>query len=269
MVNEGLVKFEKRFNDYLEDTITDKVGGFNMFFRNWSDDIRKNIDSLNEALKEIEFDTNPKTYIQLIRQPRSNDEIKQFKELLTNAIPDFQQIDSTMDGKRIHFENNIEPFVKKLEDEKWRDKVMEVRFWYEYRAEEYRKSDNSKHKTYTGMGQLSGGEKAQLTYTILGAAIAYQFGLTKDGLHSDSFRFIAIDEAFKAQDEDKARYLIKLCKQLHLQLLVVTPSDNIHIVENDISFVHFVERKENRNSVLYDLPIEQFKEKREDYILEG
>jgi uncharacterized protein YPO0396 len=102
----------------------------------------------------------------------------------------------------------------------------------------------------------------------LGSAIAYQFGLTRynQGLESKSFRFIAIDEAFKAQDEDKARYLITLCKQLHLQLLVVTPSDNIHIVENDISFVHFVERKEERHSWLYDMPIEQFKEEKANYL---
>ena len=112
----------------------------------------------------------------------------------------------------------------------------------------------------------TGGEKAQLTYTILGSAIAYQFGLTKEGLQSDSFRFIAIDEAFKAQDEDKARYLINLCKQLHLQFLVVTPSDNIHIVENDISFVHYVERQNERHSWLYDMPIEQFKDEKEQWI---
>jgi uncharacterized protein YPO0396 len=115
------------------------------------------------------------------------------------------------------------------------------------------------------MGQLSGGEKAQLTYTILGSAIAYQFGLTKEGLQSHSFRFIAIDEAFKSQDEDRARYLITLCKQLHLQLLVVTPSDNIHIVEHDISFVHYVERREEKYSWLYNMPVEQFKKEREKY----
>ena len=55
--------------------------------------------------------------------------------------------------------------------------------------------DGQKRNTYEAMGQLSGGEKAQLTYTILGSAMAYQFGLTKSGLDS-SFRFIAIDEAF-------------------------------------------------------------------------
>ena len=78
-------------------------------------------------------------------------------------------------------------------------------------------------------------------------------------------RFIAIDEAFKAQDEDKARYLISLCKQLNLQLLVVTPSDNIHIVENDISFVHYVERRGNE-SISIDMSIEQFKQEREKFL---
>jgi uncharacterized protein YPO0396 len=48
--------------------------------------------------------------------------------------------------------------------------------------------------------------------------------------------------------------------------LVVTPSDNIHIVENDISFVHYVERKNERHSWLYDIPIEQFKEEKEQWI---
>ena len=48
----------------------------------------------------------------------------------------------------------------------------------------------------------------------------------------------------------------------HLQLLVVTPSDNIHIVENDISYVHYVERKGDR-SVLYNMPISEFKAERE------
>ena len=134
-------------------------------------------------------------------------------------------MNSTIDGSKIHFEQHIEPLMSRLQVESWRKSVMDVRGWYTYKSEEFYQDDGQKRNTYEAMGQLSGGEKAQLTYTILGSAIAYQFGLTKSGLDS-SFRFIAIDEAFRAQDEDKARYLISLCKQLHLQLLVVTPSDN-------------------------------------------
>ena len=267
LVNDNLPKFEKKFNEYLQETITNKVGDFRMFFENWSDSIKENIRLLNDSLKEIDFrDKDFKTYIQIIAPNRISDEVKEFRTLLNNAIPNIREIDASIDGRKNHFYNNIEPLITKLDKEDWRKKVMEVRSWFSYKAEEFYKETNAKFKTYENMGQLSGGEKAQLTYTILGSAIAYQFGLTREGIQSNSFRFIAIDEAFKAQDEDKARYLITLCKQLHLQLLVVTPSDNIHIVENDISFVHFVERKEEKYSWLYDMPIEQFKEEKANFV---
>jgi uncharacterized protein YPO0396 len=263
---DNLPKFEKKFNDYLQETITNKVGDFRMFFENWSDSIKENIRHLNDSLKEIDFKNKPQTYIQLVAPNKISDEVKEFRTLLNAAIPNVREVDASIDGRKNHFYNHIEPLITKLDKEEWRKKVMDVRFWFSYKAEEFYKEINQKFKTYEAMGQLSGGEKAQLTYTILGSAIAYQFGLTREGLQSNSFRFIAIDEAFKAQDEDKARYLITLCKQLHLQLLVVTPSDNIHIVENDISFVHFVERKEERHSWLYDMPIEQFKEEKANYL---
>jgi uncharacterized protein YPO0396 len=266
--NDNLPKFEKKFNDYLQETITNKVGDFRMFFENWSDSIKENIKHLNESLKEIDFKNKPQTYIQLVAPNKINDEVKEFRKLLEEAVPNVYQMEKNIEGRKHHFNNHIQPFIERLDKEEWRKKVMDVRFWFSYKAEEFYKETSQKFKTYEAMGQLSGGEKAQLTYTILGSAIAYQFGLTRynQGLESKSFRFIAIDEAFKAQDEDKARYLITLCKQLHLQLLVVTPSDNIHIVENDISFVHFVERKEERHSWLYDMPIEQFKEEKANYL---
>ncbi len=266
MKQDDLPRFQKDFDKHIIGDYVYKIGSFNTFFNNWKDAIKENIDKLNSSLKEIDFKSNPTTFIQIIASNKISDEVIEFKKILDNAIPNIKELDSIVEGRRIHFENNIQPFFEKLEKEEWRNKVMEVRSWYSYKAEEFYKETNQKFKTYENMGQLSGGEKAQLTYTILGSAIAYQFGLTKEGLQTNSFRFIAIDEAFKAQDEDKARYLITLCKQLHLQLLVVTPSDNIHIVEDAISFVHFVERKDEKYSWLYDMPIEQFKEERENFI---
>lgn len=258
---EDLPGFEKRFNKYLHDTLTNHISVFRRFFIDWESSIDKTIEQLNSYLKDINFDVNPETYIQLASNKKHNVDINEFSKLLNDAMPNQHEINSNVDGQRIHFERRVLPLMQRLLDEQWRTKVMDVRGWLTYKAVEYYKADDMKHNTYESMGQLSGGEKAQLTYTILGSAIAYQFGLTKHGCDS-SFRFIAIDEAFRAQDEDKARYLISLCKQLHLQLLVVTPSDNIHIVENDISYVHYVERKGN-TSVLYNMPINQFKEERQ------
>ena len=255
---ENLPKFEKQFDNYLQKTLTDKVGEFRMFFVSWTDSIKENISMLNESLRVIDYKSTPATYIQLMAVTRINEDAREFKKLLDEAMPDMDEINATDDGRRNHFDQHIEPFMRRLEDEEWRKRVIDARSWFSYRAEEFNKATGNKENTYENMGHLSGGEKAQLTYTILGSAIAYQFGLTKNGMQSNSFRFIAIDEAFKAQDEDKARYLITLCKQLNLQLLVVTPNDNIHIVENDISFVYFVERKEEKTSWLYSMPIEQW-----------
>ncbi len=263
---DNLPKFEKKFNDYLQETITNKVGDFRMFFENWSDSIKENIKHLNDSLKEIDFKSNPKTYIQLVSPNKINDEVKQFRNLLEKAIPNVHQMNLSIDGRKHHFNENIQPFIEKLDNEDYRRKIMDVRSWFSYKAEEFYKETNAKFKTYEGMGAMSGGEKPQLTYTILCAAVAYQFGLIKEGLQSNSFRFIAIDESFTNQDGDKAKYLLELCKQLHLQFLVVTPTTNIDIVEPYISFVHFVERKEERHSWLYDMPIEQFKEEKSNFL---
>ena len=261
LLQEDLPSFEDKFQKYLQETITHNVNAFRMFFESWDEYIRKTIGQLNSYLRDIEFNSHPDTYIQLEATRKLNADTADFRKLLKDAIPNLREVESNIDGRRVHFEQHIEPLMQQLQDEQWRSTVMDVRGWFTYKAIEYYKEDSQKRNTYESMGQLSGGEKAQLTYTILGSAIAYQFGLTKQGIDS-SFRFIAIDEAFRAQDEDKARYLISLCKQLHLQLLVVTPSDNIHIVENDISYVHYVERKSN-TSVLYNMPISKFKEKKE------
>lgn len=258
---EALPSFEKRFNKYLHETVINNIYTFRQFFEDWESLINKTIYQLNSYLRDINFNVYPETYIQLESSKKRNVNINEFVQMLEKAIPNMREINSTIDGQRLHFEQHVLPLMQRLQDEKWRKEVMDVRARFSYKAVEHYKADDQKRNTYESMGQLSGGEKAQLTYTILGSAIAYQFGLTKHGCDS-SFRFIAIDEAFRAQDEDKARYLISLCKQLHLQLLVVTPSDNIHIVENDISYVHYVERKGN-TSVLYNMPINQFKEERQ------
>lgn len=253
LVEEDLVSYQTAFNNYLQENVYTNINLYRLFFDKWESDISKAIAQLNESLKGIVFNKDQGTYIQLAATKKPGAEIKDFIRMLHDAIPNLHEVNASIDGRQQHFTTYIEPFMEKLEEEKWRDKVTDVRTWFTYRAEEFYKDTDQRCKAYESMGQLSGGEKAQLTYTILGSAIAYQFGFTKCGLES-SFRFIAIDEAFKAQDEDKARYLLDLCRQLHLQLLVVTPSDNIHIVEDSISYVHYVERK-GHASILYNLPI--------------
>ena len=77
-------------------------------------------------------------------------------------------------------------------------------------------------------------------------------------MRSRSFRFVVVDEAFGRGSDDSARYALELFRKLNLQLLIVTPLQKIHVIENYISHVHFVHNEGGNNSMLRNMTIEQY-----------
>jgi uncharacterized protein YPO0396 len=265
---ENLPRWKKDFERLLHDTAVIKMGVLNEELESWERKIKNSIAVLNQSLSGINFNRLPDTYIQLGIRPVPDTVIKEFRSRLLNALPqaaDWQQ--NSFEEKALHFRQNVQAFIDTLdESESYRSRVLDVRNWFEFWADEKFRETQELKKTYRQMGQLSGGEKAQLTYTILCSAIAYQFGITREGRNSRSLRFIAVDESFSNQDEEKATYLMELCKQLHLQLLVVTPSDKIQIVEGFIAHVHLVQRVNNRHSILFNMTRKELKQNRETVV---
>ena len=261
--SENLPKYKKDFERYLHETMVYKMGELNEELESWERGILNSVDKLNRSLSAINFNRLPDTYIQLGRRTVSDTSVKEFRYKLLEALPqaaNWQQ--NSFEDKAWHFRNKVQPLIASLDDsESYRARVLDVRNWFEFWADEKFRNTDELKKTYRQMGQLSGGEKAQLTYTILCSAIAYQFGITREGSNSKSLRFIAVDESFSNQDEEKATYLMELCKQLHLQLLVVTPSDKIQIVQDFIAHVHLAQRINNRHSEMYNMTMKELKEK--------
>ena len=264
--SENLPRFKKDFERYLHETMVYKMGELNEELESWERNITGSVDKLNRSLNAINFNRLPDTYIQLGRRQVSDTTVKEFKYKLLEALPqaaNWQQ--NSFEEKALHFRSKVQPLIASLdESESYRAKVLDVRNWFEFWADEKFRNTDELKKTYRQMGQLSGGEKAQLTYTILCSAIAYQFGITREGSNSKSLRFIAVDESFSNQDEEKATYLMELCKQLHLQLLVVTPSDKIQIVQDFIAHVHLAQRINNRHSEMYNMTMKELKEKMDE-----
>lgn len=262
---ENLPRYKKDFERYLHDTMVYKMGELNEELNNWEQKINHSVTTLNHSLMAINFNRLPDTFIQLGVRQVADTTIKEFKNNLWSSLPqavNWQQ--SSFEDKALHFKNRVQPLISNLdESESYRARVLDVRNWFEFWADEKYRNTGELKKTYRQMGQLSGGEKAQLTYTILCSAIAYQFGITREGRNAKSLRFIAVDESFSNQDEEKATYLMELCKQLHLQLLVVTPSDKIQIVEDFIAHVHLVQRVNNRHSIIYNMTKKELKEKQD------
>ena len=266
--NEQLYEYKEQFKKYLNNDMIDRMTKFQTHLETQEENIRENIEALNNSLEKINFRPNPETYIFLDIKKDNSEKIRQFKWKLREWKPNMAEYLVTKDDQIL--ENSflkIKSLIETLSNNEYeRRYVTDVRNWLNFSAKELRREDKSVYRTYDSTGKLSGGEKAQLTYTILGSAIAYQFGISQTGRNTNSFRFICIDESFSNQDAEKANYLMQLCQQLHLQLLCVTPEDKTSIIEPYISAVHFVKRENNRNAVIYDLPILQFQAERQKYI---
>ena len=76
---------------------------------------------------------------------------------------------------------------------------------------------------------------------------------------------MVIDEAFSKSDDKNSQYALELFKRLGLQLMVVTPSDKIHVIEPYVKkiFVARMPPGENESEV-YTCSIEQFEAHRHE-----
>jgi len=262
--NEELTKYRKQFKNYLNDNMIKGVSDFKTLLDTQEEQICENIEKLNESLKKIDFKKSPQsTFIQLFAVNDSSKDIQDFRFSLRDWKPDIAEYERTKDDRILEDSFlKIKELINKLtEKEDWRKRVTDVRNWLRFVAKEFYREDIKRPpKLHENIAKYSSGEQAQFTYTIMGAAIAYQYGILKDGLNTNSFRFICVDEAFARQDEEKADYLMDLVKKLNLQMLLVTPDDKIHIAEPYISGVHIVHRINNRNSRIFDTTIEQAKQ---------
>lgn len=268
---EELAEYKQQFKQYLNEEMITKMSDFQSWLERQEEDIEENIETLNKSLEKIDFNSNPPTFIKLHVEKDYSPKVKEFRFRLNGWKPNLAEFERSRDDRILEESfNKIRSLLDNLtEDENLRKEVLDVRNWLKFKAVAHHREDPTKvFRSFTGTAKLSGGEGAQLTYTILGSAIAYQFGIHSEGLNSNSFRFICVDEAFSKQDDEKARFLMELCKQLHLQVMVVSPAkaEEVAIVEPYIARVHFVQRKDNRHSVVYDMPIKQLQEQRDQYL---
>lgn len=265
--NQRLVEHKRRFREYMDKSMLDALTNYRTWLTNEEDKIKEVIEELNIPLKKITFNKNPDTYLQLEYRPTKEQEIKQFKEQLSATIPNAIEFATKKDEAfREEVFKKIKDLITELQrEEVWRKKVTDIRNWLSFNAREYSIAENKAGQFHENTASYSGGQKAQFTYAILGAAIAHQFGIFQVGKQYKSLRFITVDEAFSKLDPEKSQFLMEFCDQLNLQLLVVTPLDKINIAEPYINAVHFVEIKNKKNSILYNLTMEEYYERKEEF----
>ncbi|MFI2565429.1 ATP-binding protein [Paenarthrobacter sp. NPDC018779] len=270
---DDLPRFEARFKDSLTQNTIHEVVAFNAFLDNRRQNIVSRIGEINQSLAEIEY--NPGRHIQLEHQNSSDLDVRQFgidlRACSEGTIGDDEQYS---EQKYLQVERLIERFRGRegytALDERWTAKVTDVRNWFTFSASERWSETGEEFEHFTDSGGKSGGQKEKLAYTILAAALAFQFGLAagqgapRAGLAKErSFRFVVIDEAFGRGSDESARYGMELFQRMKLQLLIVTPLQKINVIEPFVAHVGFVANTNGNDSQLRNMTITEYREERE------
>ena len=257
---EDLPKYEKKFKDRLNDQVSQEVALFYTALREEAKRIVDKIALLNEALAEVNYSRG--TRMQLEARQVKDREIDDFRRSLRECLD--ESLEDSDDANESRFVR-IKQLVERLADNErttWRNKVIDVRNWFDFAALEINRETGERQSCYDGSSGQSGGEKAKLAFTILVAALAYQFDIDPKGNTPGRFQFVVVDEMFSKVDDQNAKYALQLFKQFGLQLLIVAPLDaKARITEPFVDrYLHSVKDADTNCSQLYSMTAQEYEE---------
>jgi len=255
---EDLPRYERKFKNRLNDQVSQEIALFNTELRLEQTEINNKISLLNKALSAVEYSAG--TFMRLKPHLVKDHEIEDFRRSLRECLDD--SLEQTPQAHEARF-LRIKKLIERLDDNKkttWRNKVIDVRNWYNFAAEEVERESNTIRSCYNSSSGQSGGEKAKLAFTILVAALAYQFDIDPTGNVPGRFQFVVVDEMFSKVDDQNAEYALKLFSQFGLQLLIVAPLDaKARVTEPFVDrYLHVVKQTDTNHSKLYSITAREY-----------
>lgn len=255
---EDLPRYERRFKEMLNDRVSQEVAIFDADLNDACVQIERKISQLNKALGELEYNTG--TFMRLDPRRVQDRDIIEFQRSLRHCLDG--AFEGTPEANEARF-TRIESLIDRLREESsWRDKVIDVRRWFDFAAVEVQRETGAIQSRYEDSSGQSGGEKAKLAFTILVAAIGYQYDLDPTGRTPGRLHFVVVDEMFSKVDDRYAEYALKLFQQFGLQLLIVAPLDaKARVTEPYVdSYLHVVKNEESKQSRIYSMTAREYQQ---------
>lgn len=257
---EDLPRHEARFKNRLNEKVSQEVALFHSGLKEEAKQIEDKIRQLNGALGQLEYRDG--TMMQLEPRASTDREITDFQRSLRECLDEsFEGSPEALEARFLRIEKLVNRLADK-EKTRWRDKVIDVRRWYDFAAREVEIESGETRSFYEDSSGQSGGEKAKLAFTILVAAIAYQYDLDPSGRTPGRFHFVVVDEMFSKVDDRYAEYALRLFEQFGLQLLIVAPLDaKARVTEPFVDcYLHVVKDERTSRSQIYSMTAREYEQ---------
>ncbi len=255
---EDLPRFEEQFKLRLNEKVGQEIGVLRGNLNTERTEIDERIQLLNVSLRKVPFGNG--SHMKLVAKPVHDPEINMFRKELDACVTG--QFEGTPAADEARFKQ-IETLLNKLrEEERWRLKVTDVRNWFDFAAVETDDATGAERSYYDDSAGQSGGEKAKLAFTILIAAIAFQYDLDPERANSSRFHFVVVDEMFSRVDDGNSAYALELFRKFGLQLLIVAPLDaKARVTEEFVGcYLHVSKDEETNRSQVLRMTAHEFNE---------
>jgi uncharacterized protein YPO0396 len=265
--SDRLPELRERYQARASKDIGNAMQAFQRRLEDQLIDHQDNIRNINQSLRALPYSHD--TFLQIVTE----------ENLRKGRIGEFYQLLHSWDYDRAAFlvasetekleiwketVRKIGDIIRRLEgNDLWRKEVTDVRNWLGFKTQQYYIGNNEvvRGTLLDSTGGKSGGEQAKITYTILAAALTYQFNISTGERNARSFRFIVVDEAFSKLDPENSAYLLELLTALKFQMLIITPKTGIATGEKYMSHLIFVKKESESppSSVAYCYSIKEVK----------
>ncbi|MGF1732297.1 ATP-binding protein [Photobacterium kasasachensis] len=261
ITNEDIVRFKKKFEHLLNDTLVNHVTGLRNKLAWARQTIEDRLEETNEALSTVDY--NNGRYLKIDFNTIANQDAAQCKSMLKRVTEDLADISDA--GKTRRF-NEIKAFIDRFNSSEPADKTfiqnaLDIRKQISFYAKEIDPENPEVNGPIHGTdGELSGGQKEKLTATVMAAAL--RFHLTGDNRNIPTFAPIVLDEAFIRTDANFTNTVLNVYKKMGFQLIIGTPNKSLTVIEPFVDNAISIGIEQEKHSYMRDLEIGYDEEER-------
>jgi len=253
---EGLPQLVEQFIERLNKHATQSLARIRQRLDSERDDIIERIHTINRVLTRTEF--RPGSHLKLGAKTEKYPHVQEFNRQVLKVLSQ-----ATSDDHEARF-HQLELVVEILEKasnpataatlESLR--LLDPRYQMSFYAEELDAKTHEVRDVLESSSGKSGGEKESFAGTIVAASLAYV--LTPDGYDRPVYCTVFLDEAFSNTAEAVSRRVLRVFKELHIHVNLITPYKNLNLARESARSLLIAERdQENHESHLCEVTWEE------------
>lgn len=259
---EGLPHLVEKFKERLNKHATQSLARIHQRLESEREDIVDRIDTINRVLARTEF--RPGSHLKLGSKVEQYQHVQDFNRHVRTVLSQ-----ATSDDHETRFERlqSVVQILEKASNPTTSStleslRLLDPRYQMSFFAEELDAETHEVRDVLESSSGKSGGEKESFAGTIVAASLAYV--LTPDGYDKPIYCTVFLDEAFSNTAEAVSRRVLRVFKELHIHVNLITPYKNLNLARESARSLLIAERdQENHESHLCEVTWQEIDERLE------